>query len=57
MDCQIVAICVICNGPIYHGEPALLYGDGGLAHRFSTWCSHYRAQDEKFQKEVGIDAK
>lgn len=50
--------CEICKGPIYYGEPVSSYNEG-WAHRFKTWCDHYRTEikkyDEKIAKEMGLD--
>lgn len=52
------AKCVICNGPIFHGEPVSAYitidGKWEYVHRFSTWCDYYKKQELNFQKSLGV---
>ena len=58
MPDEIRFICATCGGPIYSGEPIVWDGadpESTVSHRFSTWCAHYRAQDQAFQKAVGIE--
>lgn len=53
-----IAKCETCNGPIFHGEPIIKYmgadGTYKYVHRFTTWCSHFKKQEEKFVESLGI---
>lgn len=50
--------CVLCDGPLDYGHPVIVYGDGKLAHRMSTWCKAYRESvargDKKICEDFGI---
>jgi hypothetical protein len=53
-----VAKCEVCNGPIYSGDPVTAYmgldGNTKYVHKFTTWCTHYQAQEALFLKSLGI---
>ncbi len=44
-----VALCVLCEGPIYNGEPVVCY-DNGLAHRFKTTCAYCREDIAEYDR-------
>lgn len=63
MEREILLICGLCNGHIYQGEPVIAYDaklneNGELvvsyAHRFSTWCDHFKQKDAAFIKDIGV---
>lgn len=35
--------CVLCDGPIYPGEPFVMT-EVGIAHRFSTTCNWHKEE-------------
>ena len=53
------AYCAECKGPIFHGEPIIWYsnieGEINYMHRFTTWCDHYKEQEQAFINSLAIE--
>ncbi len=50
-------LCVICNGPINHGEPVIQQEDNRFSHRYKHTCDWHKEFQEGYDKEFAKDLK